>query len=190
MYIVSAEVENYKSFLRSPEICFTSGFNVVLGPNNAGKTALVEALSRRIENIVHRSPNTVPVQGARVQGASQVHLVLQVKVEELRHLLWENWRTFNILKAPNLGDQQQTDKVVAAFLSESINIRMTWQANDLVAARIVEMDSEGNPDLAIQFALDDREGIPVVRHKKCGCRGPQPSCLPSGKVPLEQDLLL
>ncbi len=63
MYIARFKIENYKSFLSSQELDLTPGFNVVVGPNNVGKTALVEALSLRFDNRPHRSMTTFPHPG-------------------------------------------------------------------------------------------------------------------------------
>jgi AAA15 family ATPase/GTPase len=43
MYIESIAIKNYKSFLDFGPITFGPGFNVIVGSNNAGKTALLEA---------------------------------------------------------------------------------------------------------------------------------------------------
>tara|TARA_R110000787_G_scaffold117002_9_gene227492 strand:- start:3997 stop:4524 length:528 start_codon:yes stop_codon:yes gene_type:complete len=45
MYIKSFRVRNYKSFEDSGHHTLTPGFNVILGQNNSGKTALIEALN-------------------------------------------------------------------------------------------------------------------------------------------------
>jgi AAA15 family ATPase/GTPase len=63
MYIAKFQVQNYKSFLSSQEVNLTSGFNVVVGQNNAGKTALVEALSLHFDNKYHMSMKTSPSPG-------------------------------------------------------------------------------------------------------------------------------
>jgi AAA15 family ATPase/GTPase len=41
----SFRVQNYKSYLDSGELKLSPGFNVIVGQNNVGKTALVDALS-------------------------------------------------------------------------------------------------------------------------------------------------
>jgi len=45
MRVLSVRVKNYKCFLDSDEIALGPGFNVFMGRNDAGKSALVEALS-------------------------------------------------------------------------------------------------------------------------------------------------
>ncbi len=48
MYISSIQIENYKSFRKSEVIELSEGFNVIVGANNVGKTALLECLTLRI----------------------------------------------------------------------------------------------------------------------------------------------
>ena len=69
MKIHSFKIENYKSFRETPWIELASGFNIVVAPNNVGKTALLEILSTRYEPKPHRSilfPPTQPLNGNSV----------------------------------------------------------------------------------------------------------------------------
>ena len=63
MYIAKLQIQDYKSYLASEEIGLTPGFNVIVGQNNAGKTALVEALSLRFDSKLHMSMTTSPERG-------------------------------------------------------------------------------------------------------------------------------
>ena len=60
MRISSFRLKNYKSFVDSEEIEFSEGFNVIVGPNNAGKTTLLEALSLSFVGKPHKSILTLP----------------------------------------------------------------------------------------------------------------------------------
>lgn len=60
MYIKSLRIKNYKSFRDSGVIELAQGFNVIVGENNTGKTALVQAMSTRFVSTPHCSPITVP----------------------------------------------------------------------------------------------------------------------------------
>ena len=64
MYISKIRVENYKSFRDSGEIEFKSGINIIVGQNNSGKTALLEALSHKYEQITHQSEQIRPAASA------------------------------------------------------------------------------------------------------------------------------
>ncbi len=69
MKIHSFKIENYKSFRETQWIELASGFNIVVAPNNVGKTALLEILSTRYEPKPHRSilfPPTQPLDGNSV----------------------------------------------------------------------------------------------------------------------------
>lgn len=87
MYIANCKIENYKSFRSTPEIPLTPGFNVIVGQNNVGKTALVEALSLTFAQHQHRSLQTVPVRNTPVTGASTVTASLRLSRDEVLHYL-------------------------------------------------------------------------------------------------------
>lgn len=59
MYLRSLRIQNYKSFEDSGELSFGRGFNVVVGQNNVGKTALLEALNfARTQSVPHRTASS------------------------------------------------------------------------------------------------------------------------------------
>jgi predicted ATP-dependent endonuclease of OLD family len=90
MRIIGCKIENYKSFFLSEEIPFTAGFNVIVGQNNVGKTALVEALSLRFSDKPHRSLRTVPYIQTPVPSNSHVTLMIELTREELGSFLLNN----------------------------------------------------------------------------------------------------
>ncbi|MBN72853.1 MAG: hypothetical protein CME32_26670 [Gimesia sp.] len=48
MYIAKIEIENFRNFKKT-EVVFNDGVNVIIGPNNTGKTNLIKALSLPID---------------------------------------------------------------------------------------------------------------------------------------------
>ena len=60
MHISRFQLFNYKSFQDSGALEFQPGINIIVGANNSGKTALLEALSLSFETSPHRSIETVP----------------------------------------------------------------------------------------------------------------------------------
>jgi recombinational DNA repair ATPase RecF len=58
MRICSFKIKNYKSFLEPRELPLEEGFNLIVGQNNVGKTALLEALSLGFIGKPHRSQLT------------------------------------------------------------------------------------------------------------------------------------
>lgn len=87
MVISSIEINNFKGFRASGKIVLTEGFNVVVGQNNVGKTALLEALTLQVSNKPHRSSETIPYQGAPHSNASTFELTFAVEGNELASLL-------------------------------------------------------------------------------------------------------
>src|ERR1041385_1081374 len=87
MHIASFKIENYKSFRETPEVALTPGFNVVVGQNNVGKTALVEALSLRASHVPHRSLKALPTPLTPVRQDSAFRIVFRLGGPELLELL-------------------------------------------------------------------------------------------------------
>ena len=44
MYIKELEIENFRGFGKNTKIEFQDGINVLIGPNNGGKTTILKAL--------------------------------------------------------------------------------------------------------------------------------------------------
>lgn len=108
MLISSIGISNYKGFRKSGEIKLTSGFNVIVGQNNAGKTALLEALALQTPNKPHRSLATIPHVGATHDGVSQIQVSLQLNGDELNSIL-RGFGTFNVF-TPNAPSIEQFNK--------------------------------------------------------------------------------
>jgi AAA15 family ATPase/GTPase len=87
MLISSCQISNYKSFLKSEELHFTEGFNIVVGQNNVGKTALIEALSLKYTDKPHRSLATLPRRGTALESSSEVKMDFMISAQEYEHLL-------------------------------------------------------------------------------------------------------
>jgi len=87
VHLSSFRVSNYKSFRDSKKVRLEPGFNVVVGANNAGKTALAEALSLKYSDKPHRSFETVPVPSASPDPVSQVEVAFELSREEFLEVL-------------------------------------------------------------------------------------------------------
>lgn len=89
MQITSFQLSNYKSFNEAVKVEFAQGMNVITGQNNAGKTALLEALSFQFSTIPHRSLKTVPTAMAKYNDSTRIEVSFQVSKQELQELLLE-----------------------------------------------------------------------------------------------------
>lgn len=86
MYISKFQVKNYKSFRESEILALGTGFNLVIGPNNVGKTALLEALSLKSVQNPHRSLTTVPFREAALNPDCTIDLSFVVNPPEIQEL--------------------------------------------------------------------------------------------------------
>ena len=87
MLLSRFRVTNYKSFRDSGEVRLGPGFNVIVGANNAGKTALAEALSLRSPDKPHRSLETVPMLSSSPDPHSQTEVTFELDWEEFLAVL-------------------------------------------------------------------------------------------------------
>ena len=61
MLISEFKIQNFKSYRETERIALTGGMNLATGQNNAGKTALLEAISMsNPKHVTHRSMRTMP----------------------------------------------------------------------------------------------------------------------------------
>lgn len=84
MYIKQLEIENYKTFQNRQVFHFEQGFNLLLGPNNAGKTSVLEALSFDANlNQPHRSIRSIPKYGGKTSGSSEFKCFIESTYAEI-----------------------------------------------------------------------------------------------------------
>jgi energy-coupling factor transporter ATP-binding protein EcfA2 len=87
MHIESVGVANYKSFFERQTLHFESGFNLLIGTNNAGKTTVLDVLDMDFSlNEPHRSERTIPRFGGQPVELSEFEVTLATRVGELRAL--------------------------------------------------------------------------------------------------------
>jgi AAA15 family ATPase/GTPase len=87
MYISDIRIQNYKSYRDSRALELGPGINVIVGKNNVGKTALLDALSLRFGAVPHRSLNTLPSETRSLKPKSTVEFTFTLSKEELLDLL-------------------------------------------------------------------------------------------------------
>src|SRR3990172_3640058 len=87
MKLISFQLKNYKSFYDSGELRFADGFNVIVGQNNAGKSALLQGISFRFGNKPHRSLKTKPTSTTAIAPLSEALFSVECTGQELREVL-------------------------------------------------------------------------------------------------------
>jgi len=83
MYLSKFQLLNYKSFQNSGVLEFKPGINIIVGTNNSGKTALLEALSLNFQNHIHKSLRTFPSPLNVINAYSGCQISLIVKREDI-----------------------------------------------------------------------------------------------------------
>jgi predicted ATPase len=84
MQIVKFQLQNYKSYNEPVSMEFGSGISVITGQNNAGKTALLEALSFQYKAIPHRSVKTIPKRTSPQAETTRIEVTFRISNDELR----------------------------------------------------------------------------------------------------------
>jgi predicted ATP-dependent endonuclease of OLD family len=87
MYFSDVQISNYKSYRESSRLDLATGINIIVGKNNAGKTALLEALSLKFNGNPHRTIETVPFPTRGPQQESSVTFTFTLTKHELTDLL-------------------------------------------------------------------------------------------------------
>ena len=83
MHIADVEIRNYKSFLSSGVFRLEKGFNIVTGQNNAGKSALLEALGLQFPAAPHSTLKSKPRVSTSLKSDSSVTLTFVVDRDEV-----------------------------------------------------------------------------------------------------------
>lgn len=122
MFIEKFQLFNYKSYIDSEPLELTPGINIIVGQNNSGKTALLEALTLELSNEPHRSIKTLPAPFSKITEDSHIKVSLSLKKEELLALLEQIRLPLGIPapEMPELNDPQEVhyknlDNVISLF---------------------------------------------------------------------------
>jgi hypothetical protein len=124
MHISKIAIENYKSFLKSEEIIFQPGINVIIGPNNSGKTALLEVLSGKFADRPHRSERNTPhnLTNSSKQRSIAAYTI-RIEPDELIRTL-EMPHKPSIVPGPSVGDKKLAAKSFNQSLQVGLNLKL------------------------------------------------------------------
>lgn len=119
MHISRFQLLNYKSFRDSGALEFQPGINIIVGANNAGKTALLEALSLNVENNPHRSLKTE--QDFNSDSCAKVSLVAdKLAIEEVAQKLSSD---FQFVYGANKTDRSLTPETMHRLFLDWLEVR-------------------------------------------------------------------
>src|SRR5277367_790984 len=136
MHISEFQCGNYKS-LNSPEpIKLEESINIITGQNNAGKTALLEALALNFKGNPHRSEKTLPTLWRQPNPVSWAQFSLTMAPKEALELMRapaiSNWyvavpdHTTQMHHATGGREQRILDTI---FAQKTLSFRLRWESN-------------------------------------------------------------
>lgn len=114
MRLVSFQLRNFMSFSDTGNLQFSDGFNVIVGQNNAGKSALLQGISLRFGDKPHLSLQTKPTSTTPVSPQSEALFTLECGGQELRTILLNRGAEFGI---PIPAGSQPNPQLVQDILS-------------------------------------------------------------------------
>jgi AAA15 family ATPase/GTPase len=159
MYLSKFQLFNYKSFLDSGRLEFTPGINIIVGQNNSGKTALLEALALNFDNVPHRSIKTLPDPSSRIDEKSNIEISLTFHKDEFRALI-------NQFPPHSVGILQPEYKTMPP--EQLVSLFKEWLDNPHPAQLIISSSdgnniNELNQKVRLYQNLEDKDRIRVSR---------------------------
>ncbi len=156
MRVVSFRIVNYKSFLSTPDVPLSPHFNVVVGQNNVGKTALVEALSGQISENPHRSVKTKTKLGLPEPG-SRIEIAFAVDHDEVIDTLAHMRYVSVPFPAPDYAAQQDLLELLfheSVTKPDTIVVRTSLPHNQLLIATVGSFESTTSEMSGAVFQYD------------------------------------
>ena len=155
MYIAKVQIKNYKSFLSSQELNLTPGFNVVVGQNNAGKTALVEALGLHFDSKIHMSMKTVPSLGVLLHDSfnSSVQITFQLAEGEAEQLLINARGSFYLPSREGTDPGSEVTKF-QALLRQAQILQCMYQPNNFVTTYLEYLDQFADAPYVVELRVN------------------------------------
>jgi AAA15 family ATPase/GTPase len=170
MYISKFKIRNYKSFRESREVELRPGFNVIVGKNNSGKTALTEVLSLDFQNEPHKSQSTVPYQSSSSTGRSGVDVSFFMDMKEIRESLIEESGSVWVPRREGEGGER-AGKRFMEWLGEGgkVELRSKYENGGKVSRESIPK-TEGKKRAEINVNKNNRELVPSRRDGSGGVK--------------------
>lgn len=170
MRISTFKIANYKSFQSEQTASFSSGFNIIVGQNNAGKTGFLEALTLSIIGNPHRSKLTLPTPTTPLNTVSTGEITFLSTGSEIKELLLNRGASALNLSMPRQDEDTKYTEHPEKLLEQifgSGEISFTYQfraqlgnqaafvANNLPAHRLYK----GRADEFLLFEVSEEKTI-------------------------------
>lgn len=174
MRISKFQIKNYKGYLDSGELLFTSGFNIVIGQNNAGKTTLLNALTLDFIGKPHKSIETIPTATSPSNVYTAAVVTITVGSQELRDILLTTGVDI-LIPIPNEVSNENTQAALLEELLSGTEISFTLGLASGPGSRADRQDimyptfrayecmgTQGNRPYALFRAMPDKSGFGFI----------------------------
>jgi|SRR5579859_605753 len=148
MLLTSFQINNYKSFLSPPEIKLSSGFNIIVGQNNAGKTALVEGLGLQFVSKPHRSLRKQP------GGISNAVISFDLKGQELENLIIDNLDSVNIPTPTPQPDLHKIGRHFREAIRRPGTLTCNYQDGKITSAVLTSYNEYPNSETMVRASVN------------------------------------
>jgi len=142
MYLQQLNLENYKCFYDKVSLNFEPGFNILLGANSSGKTAVLDAcgLSHGSGDI-HRSLMNTPTENIYRKNSVDIQFVYSYTFEELRKEYGGDILFFLKNQIAGLQTIETLKPIIEKKLNdEAIKLITTFQNQNPIHEQIFESD--------------------------------------------------
>jgi ABC-type cobalamin/Fe3+-siderophores transport system ATPase subunit len=157
MRVKSIRIQNYKSF-EDASLTFLPGFNVVVGQNNSGKTALLEALDTpRFENKPHK--HMVQGRPAALNPHSELTVDIVVSGKEVESIFLSSGGTAHIPVFSGSGDSDAAAEINSYFQKPEIDFSFRCKPNRQGWEFVADMTATR---CAVISTNEDRKGWSVA----------------------------
>jgi len=159
VHISGFQVQNYKSFADSNALSFTPGFNVIVGQNNVGKTALLQAMGLRQPSQPHRSLVTIPRADVPPPPQSLFHATFEVEAAELDIIFKYSTSTFLV---PIVGGETPSAAMhrFLTTIGATCTIQVTFQGESSGGGKLLSSEAwTHHYDLLLQVTYSREAGI-------------------------------
>lgn len=126
MRISEFRIKNYKSYYEEQSFQLNSGFNLIAGQNNVGKTALLEALQLDISGKTHRSVLSRPQETAPPNRYTLGGIKFVVSGDELKTLVLQSLDHKLTLLMPKENSLQQSPETILNHIFEQREITLSY----------------------------------------------------------------
>lgn len=154
MKVQSVHIRHYKSFRDSNEVNLDPVFNIIVGENNAGKTAFVEALSLKYSPKVHRTLQTAPTPTASDIGSSEVKLTVQFEGGELSEMLRSMGTVFVPVSVGNLQEALPYAQQLLKKVIEGCSVQYSTVNRNFISGTLIIDGQPIQPIRSAQFRFD------------------------------------